>query len=241
MTPGRRQGAASGLLAARRLSLPGDLGPSPWPRHPLELLRYPPQSGFQDVLPAVLLLWALLYLASRDRPGPAFPQGPVPEDAGGPPGPRRDLHLHLRIDVARGFPGAAPPHGVEGDGLVGLLVDGMGGLGGGGRAGFRSRACVDFGGQLGLRRQGRLGPGLLGSLGEKARPEGRGRQSDPGGAEAAAGVLEAPPPGPRGPAPRWARPLPSLSPSEPNTSLGSPAPSFCVGVTFCNFLRIKPY
>lgn len=97
-----------------------------------------------------------------------------------------DVHVHLGIDVAGGFPRAAPAHGVEGYGLVRLLVDGVGGLGGRGRAGSRSRACVDFGGQLRFSGDTRFRPGRLEGLGEKQRPGRRAGQRN--GAQVTAGA-----------------------------------------------------
>lgn len=47
-----------------------------------------------------------------------------------PKGGRWALIFHLHINVAGGFPGAAPAHGVEGYGFIRLVVDRIGGLGG---------------------------------------------------------------------------------------------------------------
>lgn len=167
----------------------------------------------------------------------------MPEAAGLAPSARR--HLHLGVDVAGGFPGAAPPHGIEGDGFVRLLVDGVGGLGGRGRARPRGRARVDFGGQLRLGGHGRLGPGRLGRQGEKARPGEEGASERPrlgGGCSPGARPTSRGPSPPAGPAPAldppFAAPLPLSQSLQPNTSFCSPGPSFGVGVTFCNFLTV---
>jgi hypothetical protein len=77
--------------------------------------------------------------------------------------------FHLCIDVAGCFPRAAPAHGVEGYGFIRLLVDRVAGLRGWGWAGSWCGACVDFGGQLRLGRDWRLGPGQLVRLGEVRR------------------------------------------------------------------------
>lgn len=116
-------------------------------------------------------------------------------DAGQAVTPCPQLHLHLGINVAGGFSGAAPAHGIESYGLLRLVVDGVGGLEGRGRAGSRSRACVDFGGQLRLGGDRRLGPGRLGRLGEKRDGRPVGHRDEPQGAP------HAPPP--RGPLPAY--------------------------------------
>lgn len=113
-------------------------------------------------------LLATWTLSSWERPGPALPEDRVPEDARWAltPGRHLHLHLHLGINVAGGFPRAAPAHSIEGYGFVRLVVDGVGGLGGQGPAESWCWACVGFGGQQRFGGDGRLGSRRLGGLGE---------------------------------------------------------------------------
>lgn len=89
----------------------------------------------------------------------------MPGDARQALSPCQLLGLHLSVDVAGGVPRAASAHGVESNGLLGLLVDGGGGLGGWGRPGSPHGARVDFRGQLWFGVDRRLGSGRRGRLG----------------------------------------------------------------------------
>ena len=118
-----------------------------------------------------------------------------------------------------------------------------------GWAGSRSGACVDFGGQVGSGGDARLRPGRLGGLGEKAGGEGkwvRATLADPKQEPSLRLRPHKPRLLPSGPSPPR-RLLPSLRPCllsqplPPNTSFGSPAPSFCLKAALCSFLRIGLY